>query len=334
MVSHGGKMNAVVCDGVGGASVMRIAQVARPSAGVGQVLIRVHAAGVNRPDVLQRSGLYAPPVDASPVLGLEVAGEVVGGDLGDGLALGNSVCALTHGGGYAEYVVAERAQCLPVPQGWTLVQAASLPETFFTVWFNVFERAHLGRDGVETLLVHAGASGIGVAAIQMATAMGQKVWVTAGTSEKRDACIQLGALGALDYHEDDWADVFFRMTEKKGADVILDMVGGRSLASNMKALAHGGRLSWIAFLAGHRVELKINEVMAKEVSFTGSYLRRQSNAMKAQIARQLHSEIWPRIENGKIKPVIDRVFDFKDVILAHNRMESNLNIGKIVLQWR
>lgn len=333
MNSNRSTMRAVVCDGVGDASVMRIAEVMRPHAGAGQLLIKVQAAGVNRPDVLQRSGLYAPPADASPILGLEVAGEVVGGDLGDGFALGDCVCALTHGGGYAEYAVVERAQCLPVPRGWSAVEAASLPETFFTVWFNVFERAHLGRDGVETLLVHAGASGIGVAAIQMAKAMGHRVWVTAGTLEKRDACVRLGAVGALNYHEADWADVFLAMTEQQGADVVLDMVGGRTLADNVKALAHGGRLAWIAFLAGHRVELKINEVMAKEISLTGSYLRRQSSAMKAHIARQLRSEVWPKVEAGDIQPVIDHVFGFEDVILAHNRMESNLNIGKIVLKW-
>lgn len=325
-------MQAVVCDGVGDASVMRMAEVKRPVAGTGQLLIKVYAAGVNRPDVLQRSGLYAPPADASPILGLEVAGEVVGGDLGVDFKLGDGVCALTHGGGYAEYVVAERAQCLPVPQGWTLVEAASLPETFFTVWFNVFERAHLGRDGVENLLVHAGASGIGVAAIQMAKAMGQKVWVTAGTLEKRDACVRLGAVGALDY-QGDWVDAFLAMTEQRGANVVLDMVGGSTLASNVKALTHGGRLAWIAFLAGHRAEIKINEVMAKEISLTGSYLRRQSNSMKAHIAHQLRSNIWPKVEAGEIQPVIDHVFDFTDVVLAHNRMESNLNVGKIVLKW-
>ena len=333
MVADSRTMQAVVCDGVGDAAVMRLAAVARPHAGQGQLLIKVHAAGVNRPDVLQRSGLYAPPADASPFLGLEVAGEVVGGDVGSDVALGDCVCALTHGGGYAEYVVVERGQCLPVPQGWSMVEAASLPETFFTVWFNVFERAHLGRDGAETLLVHAGASGIGVAAIQMAKAMGQTVWVTAGSPEKRDACMRLGAVGALDYHDPNWADAFLTMTEHRGANVVLDMIGGSSLAHNVKALAHGGRLAWIAFLAGNRVELRINEVMAKEISLTGSFLRRQSSTMKAHVADQLHAFIWPKIEQGEIRPVVDSVFDFKDVVAAHHRMESNINIGKIVLQW-
>ncbi|WP_133619492.1 NAD(P)H-quinone oxidoreductase [Hydromonas duriensis] len=325
-------MKAVLCDGVGEASVMRLGEVARPVPLAGQVLIKVHASGVNRPDVLQRSGKYAPPADASPILGLEVAGEIVAGDLGD-YKIGDSVCALTHGGGYAEYVLAERKECLPVPRGWTMAEAASLPETFFTVWFNVFERAHLGRDKVETLLVHAGASGIGVAAIQMARAMGQTVWVTAGAADKREACVRLGATGALDYRNADWCEKFLAATQQKGADVVLDMVGGESLGLNLKVMSHGGRLAWIAFLGGHRAEVSIPDIMAREITLTGSFLRRQPREVKACIAKKLREHIWPKIEKGDITAVIDRIFKVEDVVLAHQHMESNVHIGKIVLQW-
>lgn len=325
-------MRAVICEGAGEAEVMRLAQVARPNAGQGQLLVRVHAAGVNRPDVLQRKGLYAPPADASPLLGLEVAGEIVAGDVGEHWRIGDAVCALSHGGGYADYVVVEREQCLPVPQGWTMAQAASLPETYFTVWLNVFQKAHLGHEKHETLLVHAGASGIGVAAIQMAKAMGQAVWVSAGTDEKRKACLKLGAAGVLDYHDEQWVDVF-KKAVPNGADVILDMVGGSSLKQNLEAIAQSGRLAWIAFLQSNSVELKISDIMTKEICLTGSFLRRQSLDVKAKIARELSESIWPKINLGQIVPVIDSVYGFENVVSAHKRMESNAHIGKIVLQW-
>lgn len=325
-------MRAVVCDGVGEAEVMRIAQVPRPVAGQGQLLIKVHAAGVNRPEILQRKGVYAPPADASALLGLEVAGEIVAGDVDGQWRMGDTVCALTHGGGYAEYVVVEREQCLPVPQGWTMTQAASLPETYFTVWLNVFMKSELGRSKAETLLVHAGASGIGVAAIQMAVAMGQTVWASAGTPEKRSACLKLGATGVLDYHDAQWVEVF-KSAQPNGADVVLDMVGGNSLKSNIEALAQSGRLAWIAFLAGNRAELKISDIMTKEIRLTGSFLRRQSTQIKAQIAKELTENIWPKINSGQIHPVIDSVYGFENVISAHKRMESNEHMGKIVLQW-
>lgn len=327
-------MRAVICDGVGSSDVMCVKRVERPKmpiVGSGQIMVRVHAAGVNRPDVLQRSGLYAPPVDASPILGLEIAGVVVGGDVNADVALGDAVCALTHGGGYAEYVVVERDQCLPVPNGWTMVEAASLPETYFTVWFNVFERAHLGLSGVETLLVHGGSSGIGVAAIQMARAMGQVVWASAGTAEKRSACVALGAAGAFDYKED-WVSNFLVETDGVGAHVILDMAGGSSTTNNILAMASGGRLAWIAHLTGNRIELKISDIMAREIQFTGSYLRRQTKLVKAQIAMRLKANIWPKLVDGTIMPVIDHVFDFENVKKAHERMESNQHVGKIVLQ--
>lgn len=327
-------MCAVVCDGAGDASVMSVQSIARPampSVGSGQVMLRVHAAGVNRPDLLQRAGVYAPPADASQILGLEVAGEVVGGDVGEACALGDAVCALTHGGGYAEYVVVERAQCLPVPRGWSMVEAASLPETYFTVWFNVFDRAHLGRDGTETLLVHAGASGIGVAAIQLARAMGQNVWASAGSAEKRAACLALGAQGVFDYRSDDWAAELLN-THPAGVDVVLDVLGADVLSRNLSVMACGARLAWIAFLTGNRAQLNISDVMAREIVLTGAYLRRQSNEVKARIAADLRQRVWPLIDNAAIVPVVNRVFDFADVRAAHEYMASNAHIGKIVLQ--
>lgn len=337
-MSHNGDpmMRAVVCDGTGGVNVMRVAQIQRPNMppkGSGQVLIQVHATGVNRPDIFQRIGTYTPPFDASPILGLEVAGVVVGGDVNDNVAIGDAVCALTHGGGYAEYVVAERAQCMPVPTGWTMTQAAGLPETYFTVWFNVFDRAHLGRDGIETLLVHGGTSGIGVAAIQMARAMGQMVWASASTPDKRAACLTLGATGALDYR-DDWVRGFMAATDGVGAHVVLDMAGGSSTAQNISAMAHGGRLAWIAHLSGNRVDFKVSDIMAREVQLTGAYLRRQPNAIKAKIATQLHQKIWPKLNDGTIKPVIAHIFTIDEVKTAHEKMEQGQHIGKIILRVR
>ena len=329
-----GVMDAVVCDGAGDVSVMSLQRIQRPAmppAGSGHVLLRVHAAGVNRPDLLQRAGVYAPPADASQILGLEVAGEVVGGDVGDAWALGDAVCALTHGGGYAEYVVVERAQCLPVPRGWSMVAAASLPETYFTVWLNVFDRAHFGRDGIETLLVHAGASGIGVAAIQLARAMGQNVWASAGSAEKRAACLALGAQGVFDYHSNDWAAEFLAECPA-GADVVLDVLGADMVSRNLSVMAQGARLAWIAFLTGNRAQLNISDVMAREITLTGAFLRRQSNEVKARIAADLRQRVWPLMDGAAIVPVVNRVFDFADVRAAHEYMASNVHIGKIVLQ--
>lgn len=332
------QMRAIVCDGVGEASVMRMATVDVPApaesiAGAApQVLIRVKAAGINRPDLLQRAGLYAPPADASPLLGLEVAGEIVQVNGQTDWAVGDAVCALTHGGGYAEYVWADARHCLPIPTGWTMAQAASVPETFFTVWLNVFDRAHLGRDGAETLLVHAGASGIGVAAIQMAKALGNRVIVTVRQMSKAQVCRDLGADEVIEL-TDDWAQAVLDKTSGAGVDVILDMLGTATAAGDLKALAQGGRVAWIAFLTGSKVEVKIHEVMGKQAQLTGAFLRPQSADVKADIAHDLRAQILPCLNSGAIKPVLDKVFDMADVVRAHEYMASNQHIGKLVLQW-
>ncbi len=330
------RMRAVVCDGAGGAEVLQLAEVALPQPWPNltqQVLIRVHAAGINRPDVLQRSGLYAPPKDASPLLGLEVAGEVVEVKGDSSWKVGDRVCALTHGGGYAEYVWADARQCLPVPTGWTMAQAASLPETLFTVWLNVFERAQLGLyQASETLLIHAGASGIGASAIQMAKALGHRVIITLRQMSKADFCRQLGAdeVVLLDEH---WGDAVLEKTAGYGVDVILDMLGTATAAGDMRVLARRGRLAWIAFLTGSRMEIKVHEVMGKEAVLTGAFLRPQSADIKAQLAHGLRERIWPKIEQGLIVPMVHKVFAFDEVRAAHEYMESNQHSGKLVLSW-
>ena len=330
------KMRAVVCDGTGGAEVLQLAEAALPQPWPNltqQVLIRVHAAGINRPDVLQRSGLYAPPKDASPLLGLEVAGEVVEVKGDSSWKIGDRVCALTHGGGYAEYVWADARQCLPVPNGWTMAQAASLPETLFTVWLNVFERAQLGLyQPSETLLIHAGASGIGASAIQMAKALGHRVIVTLRQMSKADFCRQLGADDVVVLDEQ-WSDVVLEKTAGRGVDVILDMLGTATAAGDMRVLARRGRLAWIAFLTGSRMEIKVHEVMGKEAVLTGAFLRPQSADTKAQLAQGLREHIWPKIEQGLIVPMVHQVFAFDQVREAHQYMESNQHSGKLVLSW-
>lgn len=329
------QMRAIVCDGVGEANVMRMTTLDVPapfSSDAPQVLIRVRAAGINRPDLLQRAGLYAPPADASPLLGLEVAGEIVQVHGQTDWIVGDKVCALTHGGGYAEYVWADARQCLPVPAGWTMAQAASLPETLFTVWLNVFDRAYLGRGGAETLLVHAGASGIGVAAIQMAKALGNRVVVTLRQMNKAAVCHELGADEVVELN-DHWAPTVLEKTSGKGVNVILDMLGTATAAGNMKALAQNGRLAWIAFLTGSKVEIKVHEVMGKQAQLTGAFLRPQSPDIKAKIAQDLRQNIWPHLDNRVIKPVVDRVFPMSEVVQAHEYMASNQHIGKLVLSW-
>ncbi|GHA77612.1 NAD(P)H quinone oxidoreductase [Formosimonas limnophila] len=329
-------MKAVICEGTGDASVLRIAELPTPNLPAdssGLVVIRVHAAGVNRPDILQRQGLYQPPPDASPILGLEVAGEIVGGDLvGTNWRVGDAVCALTHGGGYAQYVVVDARHCLPVPTGWSMVQAASLPETYFTVWFNLFQKARLCAG--ETLLVHAGASGIGVAAISLASALGVRVVATLGESmeTKANACQSLGAALVVDVREVDWWRNVLSFTGGHGVNAVLDVRGGDTLDANIQVMAHGGRLVWLAFLAGNRTALKISEVMAKELVLTGSFLRRQSSMMKAEIAADLNAKVWPLMQTGAITPVLDSVFDMVDVQDAHRHMERNAHTGKIVLK--
>lgn len=331
-----GMMRAVVCEGAGGADVLRVTQVELPQPWpdlAQQVLIRVHSAGINRPDVLQRSGLYAPPKDASPLLGLEVSGEVVEVK-GDSLwQVGDRVCALTHGGGYAEYVWADARQCLPIPKGWSMNAAASLPETMFTVWLNVFERAQLGLyRPSETLLIHAGASGIGACAIQMAKALGHRVIVTLRQMEKADFCRQLGADEVV-LLDEQWGEAVLEKTAGRGVDVILDMLGAATSAGDMRVLAKRGRIAWIAFLTGSRMELKVHEVMGKEAVLTGAFLRPQTADVKAQLAQGLREQVWPKIDQGLIVPMVHHVFSFDQVCEAHQYMESNQHSGKLVLSW-
>jgi putative PIG3 family NAD(P)H quinone oxidoreductase len=295
----------------------------------GEVLIRVHAAGINRPDILQRQGLYPPPESASPILGLEVAGEII--DLGEDVAdwvAGEKVCALVNGGGYAEYAIVSAAQCLPLPHGFTLIQAAALPETFFTVWHNLFQRTQL-KSG-ETLLIHGGTSGIGTTAIQLAIAFGVKVFATAGSLEKCKAIESLGAV-AINYREQDFVNEIKSKTQGIGVNAILDMVGGDYVQRNISASAKDGRVANIAFLNGSKIELDLMPVMLKRLTLTGSTLRAQSPQVKARIAKELKQQVWPLLNARKIKPVIDSVFAFEHVAKAHERMASNQHIGKIVL---
>lgn len=315
----------------GGPERMTLAEMDRPEAGADEVLVRVRAAGVNRPDVVQRMGLYPPPPGASPILGLEVAGEVAAvGDNVEHWSVGDTVCALTNGGGYAEYAVAPVGQCLPVPAGLSMVEAAALPETFFTVWSNLLHRAHL-KPG-ETLLVHGGSSGIGTTAIQIARNLGVRVFATAGSTEKCAACEKLGAERAINYREEDFVEVINKATGGKGVDVILDMVGGDYVERNIQCAAKDGRIVNIAFLAGARVEVNLLPVMLKRLTLTGSTLRPQPAEVKAQIARDLESQVWPLIAAGKIRPVIAAEYPLAEVADAHRLMESSRHIGKVVLK--
>lgn len=299
-----------------------------PQPRYGEVLIRLAYAGVNRPDALQRAGLYNPPPGASDLPGLEGAGEVVAvGDGVTGIVLGDAVCALLPGGGYAEYATAPAAHCLPVPAGLSLKQAACLPETFFTVWSNVFMRG--GLQAGERFLVHGGSSGIGTTAIQLAAAFGARVFATAGSDEKCTACRDLGAEVAINYRDADFVQV---MRDHDRADLILDMVGGPYLQRNIKALANDGRLVQIAFLQGSKAELNMMEVMTRRLTLTGSTLRPQSDLAKACIADQLSEQVWPLLSAGTVATVMDQEFDLADAAAAHTRMESSAHIGKIVLK--
>ncbi len=293
------------------------------------VLIRVHAAGINRPDVLQRQGLYPPPADASPILGLEVAGEIVAcGELVQRWQVGDKVCALVNGGGYAEYALAPEAQCLPIPESFSFVEAATLPETFFTVWHNLFQRAQIMAG--ETLLIHGGTSGIGVCAIQLAVVFGVNVIATASSAEKCAAITALGAV-SINYRTQDFVAVVKQLTAGQGANVILDMVGGDYIQRNFSAAAKDARIVNIAFLNGSKVNIDLMPIMLKRLTLTGSTLRAQSAVAKAKIAQELEFRVWPFFAAKKIKPVIDSVFSFAQVVDAHRRMESNQHIGKIVL---
>ncbi len=325
-------MRAIEISAPGGPEALRLAERDRPRPGPGEVLIRVAAAGVNRPDIFQRQGRYPPPPGVTDIPGLEVSGRVVAvGPATEPLpALGDRVCALVSGGGYAEYCVAPALQCLPVPDGLTDIEAASLPETYFTVWSNVFDRARL-QPG-ESILVQGGASGIGVAAIQFATAFGCRVFATAGTAEKCAACERLGAERAIDYHREDFAAVVRERTAGRGVDVILDMVGGDYLPRETAALAEDGRLVLINAMGGAKATLDLLEVMTKRLTITGSTLRARPVAVKAAIARALHDHIWPLLESGAIRPVVDRVFPLEQAAQAHAAMERGEHVGKIVLQ--
>ncbi|ERT98314.1 hypothetical protein P041_01287 [Brucella sp. 04-5288] len=323
-------MTAIEITEPGGAYMLRPAQRAVPEPKEGEILVRVRAAGVNRPDVLQRQGQYAPPPGASDIPGLEIAGDIVA--LGHGVKRfrkGDQVVALLAGGGYAEYAVVHESNALPLPSGFGYIEAAAIPETFFTVWHNVFERGGL-KEG-EVFLVHGGSSGIGTTAIQLAKAFGATVITTAGSKEKCDACVKLGADRAINYHEEDFVAVVKEMTGGKGVDVILDMVGGDYVERNYKAAAEDGRIVQIAFLNGAKATANFAILMTKRLAHTGSTLRPRPVAFKAGIARELEAKVWPLLAQRRVAPVMDMIFSLKDAWRAHERMEEGRHIGKIVL---
>jgi putative PIG3 family NAD(P)H quinone oxidoreductase len=324
------QMTAISIAEPGGPEALQPAQMAVPQPGADEVLIRVAAAGVNRPDVMQRQGMYPPPKGASPIPGLEIAGEVVAaGPQVSRYKLGDQVCALVTGGGYAEYCVASEGATLPVPAGMDAIEATALPETFFTVWINVFERA--GLQPGEVFLVHGGASGIGTTAIQLASAFGARVFATAGGPVKGAVCTKLGAERAIDYETEDFVEVVKSATEGRGADVILDMVGGDYVQRNIAATAEDGRIHQIAFLRGSRIEVDLMRMMLKRITLTGSTLRARPSEVKARIARALEENVWPLLESGKVRPVIDSRYPLTDAAEAHRRMETSAHIGKILL---
>jgi NADPH2:quinone reductase len=326
-------MRAIEITAPGGPEVLRVTQRAVPVPAFNEVLIEVAAAGVNRPDVLQRKGGYPPPPGASDIPGLEVAGTVVATGAGvNEWRPGDRVCALVTGGGYAEYVAAPAPQCLPIPRGLTLIEAAGLPETFFTVWVNVFERA--GLKGSETLLIQGGSSGIGVTAIQMARALGHRVFVTAGSADKCAACEKLGASRAINYRTEDFMAVVKELTGGKGVDVILDMVGGDYVPRELACLADDGRLSLIAFLGGTKTTIDMTDILRRRLTITGSTLRARSVEVKGALAQALTQKVWPLIEAGKIRPVIYRTFRLEEASAAHALMESSAHVGKIILEVR
>ncbi|EDM69533.1 alcohol dehydrogenase, zinc-containing [Roseobacter sp. AzwK-3b] len=321
-------MNAVEITEPGGPDVLRLTSRPVPAPTAGDVVIKVTYAGVNRPDALQRAGLYAPPPTASDLPGLEAAGEIVAiGDSVSDWSVGDKVCALLPGGGYAEYVATPAAHCLPIPEGMGLREAACLPETFFTVWSNVFGRG--GLKAGERFLVHGGSSGIGTTAIQLANAFGARVFTTAGSDEKCAKCVDLGAERAINYRNEDFVDV---MRAEGGADLILDMVGGDYLPRNVKCLADDGRLVQIAFLQGPKVELNFAQVMMRRLTITGSTLRPQSDQAKAMIAEALRAHVWPLLASGQVAPVMDSEYELANAALAHAHMEKSTHIGKIVLK--
>ncbi|MBY0574556.1 MAG: NAD(P)H-quinone oxidoreductase [Undibacterium sp.] len=323
-------MRAIQITQFGPPDMLQLCERPMPEPVQGEVLIKVHAAGINRPDVLQRMGLYPVPYGASDLPGLEVAGEIVRGDLQGRFQMGDQVCALVQGGGYAEYCIAPVQQCLPIPQGWSMVEAASLPETFFTVWSNVFDRAAMKQS--ESLLVHGGTSGIGVAAIQIAKALGHTVYATAGTDEKCAACVDLGANLAMNYKTQDFVHLLRAETQGRGVDVILDMVAAKYLSKNLSCLADDGRLALIALLGGTKAELDMAQVLRRRLSILGSTLRPRTVEYKAKIAQQLMERVWPLLPSRQIKPVIYQTFPLAFASDAHALMEAGTHIGKIMLQ--
>jgi len=314
----------------GGPEVLQLEERATPAIAAGQVLIKVAAAGVNRPDVIQRGGFYPPPPGASDIPGLEIAGEVVEvAEEVDWPQKGEQVCALVSGGGYAEFCTAEAEQCLPIPKGFSTVQAAAIPETFFTVWSNVFDRGKLQSD--ERLLIHGGSSGIGTTAIQLAKARGATVYITASNQEKCEACIALGADLAINYKEEDFVEKCMQASGDEGVDVILDMVAGPYIERNIQVAAPDARIVLIAGLQGFRAEVNFQTVLRNRLTITGSTLRPRSVAFKAKIADDLKENVWPLLESGEIKPVIHKVFSLAEAAAAHKMMESSTHIGKIIL---
>jgi NADPH:quinone reductase len=323
-------MKAIVASGHGGPDVLQIGEQPRPSPRAGEILIAVEAAGVNRPDVIQRLGLYPPPPGAPDTLGLEIAGVVAA--LGEGVTrhkIGDKILALVPGGGYAQYCIAHESNALPIPAGLSIIEAAAIPETFFTVWTNVFEGG--GLKAGETLLVHGGTSGIGTTAIVLGKAFGAKVIATAGSAEKTAACLRLGADVAVDYRAADFVEETMKATDKKGADVILDMVGGDYVPRNYAVAAFRGRIVQIAHLNGHKAAIDLRLLMVKRLIHTGSTLRPRSPAEKAAIAEALREKVWPLLAAGRCKPLIDSTYPLADAAKAHARMESSAHIGKIVL---
>lgn len=323
-------MKAIEISQPGGPEVLTLVDRPMPEPKAGEVLIKIEAAGINRPDVFQRKGNYPPPPGASDLPGLEVAGEIVGGDVGStGLAMGDKVCALLAGGGYAEYCVAPAAQCLPVPKGLSMVEAAALPETYFTVWTNVFDRGALAAG--EVLLVHGGASGIGTTAVQLAKAMGNTVYATVGSDERARAVEALGAAKAINYKTQDFVQEIKELTQGRGVDVILDMVAGDYINRDLACLADDGRIVIIALLGGSKATIDCNQLMRRRLSVTGSTLRPRPVEFKAHIAQSLQEHVWPLLESGKIRPVIHATFPLAKACDAHAMMDAGEQIGKIVL---
>jgi putative PIG3 family NAD(P)H quinone oxidoreductase len=315
----------------GGPDQLKSARRPTPKPGEGEVLVRVAAAGVNRPDVMQRQGRYPPPAGASDIPGLEVAGEVVALGAGaSGVALGDKITALLPGGGYAQYAVAAASLCLPVPKNLSMVEAAALPETFFTVWTNLFDRG--GCKSGETVLIHGGTSGIGTTAIQLAAAWGAKVYATAGSADKARFCERLGAVRGIDYHSEDFVAVIREATADKGVDLILDIVGANYLARNLEAAAVEGRVVVISLMSGAKTEINLGTILTKRLTLTGSTLRIRSVAQKALIAESVRRHVWPLIADGRVKPIIHATFPLDRASDAHRLMESSQHIGKIVLE--